>query len=369
MDRAPGAAQRRLSTVARVVFGFLTDWLDRRRALRNFRRPAAPPETDFTEYADEQIGLARDALAAGYPAGALAIFNKIRPRFPQRIVGTRAGRKVLLDLGFFDDAEALVLEARKRYPRYSDFAVGYAEVAFRRGDLPEALRRLKTVRRKFALVAEGYTIAAACLRRLDRPEELEAMMRRALRKLPNDLEVLVEHARQAEYLMDWEAALQRWQAAREHSDTLLILINISACLRMVGRYAEAEAAAKSISSRFPSDHSAYIELAKVAMARGDFEEAARRWETLRMRNPFVSIAYTAGADAARHAGRDAEADEILGKGVGQLSSDLDVHLEYARSAQRRSDHAAAAERWALVHERFPNCDEAHANLPAARPRT
>ena len=73
----------------------------------------------------------------------------------------------------------------------------------------------------------------------------------------------------------------------------------------------------------------------------------------------------------RRANRETEADELLCAAVARITSNLALHLEYARSAHRRKDWAVAAERWALVRERFPDCAEAgnqEANARAANER-
>ena len=102
----------------------------------------------------------------------------------------------------------------------------------------------------------------------------------------------------------------------------------------------------------------FVEMARVSLAKGDLAEAVRRWQSVFRQFPTFAIAYTAGAEAARQAGLHDEEDNILSQAVTWLKDDLGVHLEYARCAQRRSNWVAAAERWALVRKRFPDCEEA-----------
>ena len=103
----------------------------------------------------------------------------------------------------------------------------------------------------------------------------------------------------------------------------------------------------------------------IAIAEKDQDAVSTWWEYARERCPDFALAYTAGAEAARLAGRENEADQILELAVTRLRYDLGVHLEYARSRNSRSGGKPAAERWALVHERFPECEEARTKQAAA----
>jgi tetratricopeptide (TPR) repeat protein len=266
--------------------------------------------------------------------------------------------QLLLKLGAFDEADAMMKEGRKRYPGFEHFSKGYVQVAQQRGDPEEALRRCAVVRKKFPRLADGYTVAAECLTGLGRHDEAEAMIERAVRRVPSGLDLLVAYARQAERRLDWEEALRRWETVRAQFDHIYSHNGIAHCLRRIGRLDDAEKAAAETCKRFPEKPWAYATLADIAAARGDLDEAVRRWDTARRRCPSFAHAYKAGAAAERRAGRADKADSMLSLGVTMIRWDLDLHLQYAQSAHRRGDWAAAVERWALVRERFPDCDEA-----------
>jgi tetratricopeptide (TPR) repeat protein len=306
-----------------------------------------------------QIDRAREAFDRGDREQALTIWHRTRALFPELSMTSEGALQLLLNLGAFDEADALIQKGWRRYPRDAHLARGYVRVAYKRGNQEEALRRCEIVRRKSPRIAEGYTTAAACLTDLGRHQEAEAMIERAVRKLPRDYDVLVDHARHAVHRKDWQEALRRWEAVKSsEADRGLGLGGVAQCLREMGHYDEAEGIATEMCERFPTNPWGYAELAAIAAARGDLEGAAQRWEVARKRCPFFVTAYTTGAEAARRVGREAEADEILGVGARLLRSDLGVHLEYARNAHRHGDWPTAVERWALVRERFPECAEA-----------
>jgi uncharacterized protein HemY len=222
------------------------------------------------------------------------------------------------------------------------------------------------LRRKFPRVVEGYTVAAACLTRLGRENEADAMIEQAARRFPREFEIIVARARNAVRRKDWPNAFHRWESIRNQFDHFLGPVGMAQSLREMGRHAEAKELAMAASDQFPTVPWTYAELANIAAAEGDFNETRQHWETARSRCPDFVMAYTAGAEAARQVGQEAEADKILGLAVMRLRFNLDLHLEYVRNAHHRGDWDAATERWALVSDRFPECTEARERDAEAR---
>ena len=155
-----------------------------------------------------------EAFDSGDHDKALTIGNKTLRRFPEQCMASRPGLRLLLNLGSFDEIDAMMQEGRRRFPHDEHYATGYAQSAHRRGNLQEALYRCEIVRRKFSRVAEGYSIAAACLNSLGRRDEAEAMIGRGVRKLPNEFDLHIQHARNATQRHEWPEALRRWDMVR-----------------------------------------------------------------------------------------------------------------------------------------------------------
>jgi predicted Zn-dependent protease len=238
------------------------------------------------------------------------------------------------------------------------FAEGHAELVRRRGKPEEALRQCEFIRKRFPNAVGGYRIAAVTLANLGRHQESEAILNQADQKFPLEYDVRRRYALYAARRQDWPEALLRWQAIRKQFDLPEVATNISQSLRAMGRYPEAEAIVTGMSNRFPGDLNLHAELAGIAADNGELDKASQSWALLRTRSPSFVLAYTSGAEVARLADREADADAILSEGVTRVTSDLGIHLEYARSAQRLGNWTAAVERWALVRERFPECREA-----------
>lgn len=271
---------------------------------------------------------------------------------------SREALNLLLDLGAFDEADAMMQGGQRRHPYYEHFARGYVQVAHRRGNLQEALRRCEMVRRKFPCIAEGYTIAAACLTDLGRHDEAAEMMKCGVSKLPDQCEIYVQQGRNATHRREWLEALRAWEVVWGRFRELLGALGAAQCLREIGRFADAERFLTEANLGFARNVWVLTEWANLAVAKGDYDEGVRRWQVVLMQFPYFANAYPRGAEAMRKLGREAEADELLRLAVTRIPSDLTVHLEYARSAHRREDWSSAIERWGLVRNRFPECAEA-----------
>ena len=85
-----------------------------------------------------------------------------------------------------------------------------------------------------------------------------------------------------------------------------------------------------------------------------------------MQFPRSPSAYTGGAAALAALGRIDEADNLLAEGVKQCPDRSEIAVEHARSAHQREGWAEAAQRWALVRERFPDNVAGRSGLEEAR---
>ena len=338
----------------------LKEWFERRRAMRELRASETENSQAFEGYFAEQIDLARRSFEAGDQTGAPDIWNQMHARFPILCLTSENALSLVLDLGLCDEADALIQEGRKRYPRYRRlYAARFARVALRRGDFEEALRRCASLRRKYPSLPEGYGVAATSLVALGRHAEAEVLCGRGAVRLRNDFNLLVQHAHYASQRRDWLQALQRWNlVATRFPDLPTGTLGEAECLKELDRFDEAEDALNTVRERFSMKVESFAALAQLSFTKGDIAEAIRRWDVVIGRFPYFAPAYKNAAELLRRTGQDKKAEDLLGIAVTRVRSDLDVHLEYARCAHGAGDWTAAAERWALVRERFPDYDQA-----------
>lgn len=313
----------------------------------------------YERYFTEQIWQAKSAWGQGAGHSALQTWRAMRARFPELCLLSRPAFDLVLDLGLYDEAEALVREGRLRFPRHKElYEAIYVLTALRRGDSEETLRRCEALRGTLPKVAEGYTAAATCLGELGRWDEAELIIGLGTRKMPNSSHMFVRYAQLAEQRRDWTEALQRFNLAAKRFDVTVGFLGAAKCLKEMGRLDEATNLLAKTSERLARDPWPLAELASLAEFKGEFDEAARAWETLLKRFPSFDHGYLKGAAAMRKAGREAEGDELLRIAVRRSPTELIPNLEYARNAHRRRDWAAATVRWAAVLTRFPDCGEA-----------
>lgn len=339
--------------------------VDRWRTLREFRS-VEPAVSHFPQsYIDDEVERARMALSVGDRHLALTIWEETRRRFPEKSALSHPTVQLLLDLGSFGELEAMMEWGMSYYPGYPHFAAGYAAVAHRRGDLAVAIRRCESLRRLFPDTAEGYTIASACLADLGHNSEAESLISKAAVRMPHEAEIAFEYARCATRRGDWLEGLKRYNSIRSRFPHISASTCASECLRRLKRYEEAEEITNDLFNRFPGNSWVVVELAQIATAKADWEQSVKFWETARRRNPFHADSYIEGAASARQLGNEGAADAILAEGVERMSSDLTLHLAYAKNAQRLGNSSVAIERWSLAHQRFPESAEAALQLALA----
>ena len=341
------------------VFQVLKTWFDRRQAIRELRLAEIGHGSDFRPHFVIKIDIARRALKQGDRAQAVEIWRQVRAQFPGVSAISEEALGLALDLGYYDEAEVMLKDGPKYRPdREAYYLTGLARVAYRRGEPEEAVRRCSVLLRRFPTTADGYHIGATCLSELGRHEEADALLARGLASLPTDFEINRHYAQLARQRRAWPEALSRWELMRGRFKDIAVPVGSAEALREMGRLAEAEEVLTDASRRHDESNRLIAEWANLATAKGDLTAAVQYWTKAVRLYPSFAMAYTRGAKAMREIGQEAEADELLCLAVRRIKTNLALHLEYARSAHRRRDWTAAAERWRLVRDRFPDSVEA-----------
>jgi tetratricopeptide (TPR) repeat protein len=341
------------------VFQALKARFDRWQAIRELRSAEIRHGSDFRPHFVIKTDIAVRALQQGDRALAVEIWRQMRAQFPGVSAVSEGALGLALELGYYDEAEAMLKEGPKYRPEREAFCLtGLARVAYRRGDLEEAVRRCSTVLRSFPTEPHGYHIAATCLAELGRHEEADAVLARGMASLPTDFEMNRRYAQLAKQRRAWPEALRRWELMQSRFKDIAGPVGSAEALREMGRLAEAEEVLTEASKRYDESNRLIAEWANLATAKGDLTAAIEYWAKAVRLFPSFAMAYTRGAKAMRELGQETEADELLCLAVKRIKTNLALHLEYARSAHRRHDWAAAAERWRLVRDRFPDCVEA-----------
>jgi len=147
---------------------------------------------------------------------------------------------------------------------------------------------------------------------------------------------------------DWSEMWQRYpDYAMTAREALVAVVDI-------GLYDEAdEVLSKSVEKYFSLPKIAEL-WAEVALARGDYTEAIRRWTIVRTRFPGEARAFAMSAVTLKHLGRTQEAEAMLVQAAQIDPGDYVVVSQYAALATEQGDWPEALRRWNLVRERFSN---------------
>src|SRR5438045_8049822 len=133
-------------------------------------------------------------------------------------------------------------------------------------------------------LATSYIEEARRLKEAGRFDEMETVLREALKCVPGNSDLLVDHARLAERRGDFAEAAERWARLRREAPHHSVgFIAGALALRDAGRFDDAEALLRDAMQRFPDEAGPVIDHAWLAHVRRDWTEASSRWEDVRSR--------------------------------------------------------------------------------------
>ena len=200
----------------------------------------------------------------------------VHKNFPDAAVSHVGIGSALRDIGEFDTAETAFAKATERFPTDLWAAHNYAEIAGRRGDWAEALRRWERVRQGFPEHASAHVGAADALLKLERYEEADQLLSHASDAFPMDYWGLVSYARLAARQHRWDEAIRRWDVALQRFPCdAAAHIGKAEALIQAGRFSEAEVFLKASIERFPAE----THLSRLGSEIADRRRAAGRVNT------------------------------------------------------------------------------------------
>lgn len=169
------------------------------------------------------------------------------------------------------------------------------------------------------------------------------------------LEEMVDAAARARDAGDPQGAAECWeQALRRFSDEPRVHAGYANLLREMRRLDEAESVLAKAMSRFPTRQAIAVAYAWVAHARGDWQEASRRWTMVRGDFPACFDGYFGGGASLKAALRYDDADEVYRLALARFPVSCVVLGDFAAVAQARGDSAEASRRWIVARTLFPN---------------
>jgi tetratricopeptide (TPR) repeat protein len=229
----------------------------------------------------------------------------------------------------------------------------YALSALERGDHREASELWAKSLDRYPGDTSTSFLTLPVLIGLRRFDEAEALMRQGRIKYPSEVHFAAGLGEIAQARNDHKLAVERWAALRKRfPGAVQGYVRGSESLRALDRLDEAEDLAKKAKKQFHLEIGGFLEYARVAVDRQEWEEALRRWEPVREQFGYFG-GYVGSAQALSHLGRYDEADELLQKAVIRFGTNPGPLSEFARVAEAKGDLTEAVRRWGGVLSRFP----------------
>jgi tetratricopeptide (TPR) repeat protein len=160
--------------------------------------------------------------------------------------------------------------------------------------------------------AEACIQAAGEFGQQGKLHEADACLAATVARFPDSDMVAIHYAWAANRLLDWDAALARWEAMLERfPNHWAAMSGRGEALRELGRLDDAEAALAEAILRHPDDFMARAQQAQVSVRRQDWDEALERWRAFQVRFPDLEYGELGIAEALMEMGRLDEAQSAL----------------------------------------------------------
>lgn len=196
-------------------------------------------------------------------------------------------------------------------------------------------------------------LALRVLMRLRRYDDATTVMRHGQRRSPGEPRFLQGLGQIAQAKGDHDEAILIFAQLRKSFPGVMEgYTSATESLKTTNRLAEAEVLITKAMKNFHDHIAPFLEFARIAMLRQDWEEALRRWQPIRDRFEHV-IGFVGAAQAMAHLGRYEAAEELLQQARYRFGSDAGPLSEYARVAEAKGDAAEVSRRWQDVLDRFP----------------
>jgi tetratricopeptide (TPR) repeat protein len=261
---------------------------------------------------DEAIAVLREAAARRNLPEIVRLAEEVQARFPHRADGYHIGATALRESKRFDEVDALLKEAMTRFPDAAWPLVESTWAAHASGDREAAIQRSAQLRARFPTNQVGYRVAAVALREGKRLDEIDAVLREAMTRFPDEDWPLVESVWAAYGSGVREAAILRAQHLRARFPANEAGYRVAAvALRESRRFDEVDVLLREAMTRFPDEAWPLEESAWAAHVSGAWDEGVHRAELLRARFPMRPAGYRFGIHALRLVKRPDEADAVL----------------------------------------------------------
>ena len=229
----------------------------------------------------------------------------------------------------------------------------YANAALDNNDLRQAAAIWDTLVADHRAVAFESPLALRVLLRLRRYDEATMVMRHGQQRFPGEPRFLQGLGQIAQAKGNHEEAIKVFAQLRKRFPGVMEGYTFAMeSLKVTNRLAEAEPLVVKAMKHFHSHIAPFLEYARIAVLREDWEEALRRWQPIRDQFDHV-IGFVGAGQALARLGRYDAAETLLQQARHRFGTDPSPLSEFARVAEARGEAAEACRRWKDVVHRFP----------------
>ena len=229
----------------------------------------------------------------------------------------------------------------------------YANAALDNNDHRQATEIWDRLMADHRSAAFASPLALRVLLRLRRYDEATMVMRQGQQRYPAEPRFLQGLGQIAQAKGDHDEAILIFARLRKGFPGVMEGYTSAAeSLKATNRLDEAEELVGRAMKNFHSHIAPFLEYARIAMVRQDWEAALRRWQPIQ--DQFAHVAgFVGAAQALVHLGRYDAAEQLLQDARYRFGSGPELLSEYARVAEARGDAGEAVRRWNDVLSRFP----------------
>jgi tetratricopeptide (TPR) repeat protein len=269
--------------------------------------------------------------------------------------------------GQMAEAERFVTGALQHFPGNLPMLTLHADLASQRQDWAEAASRWARLRELAPDRLDGVIGEVGALRQLGRLDEAEALAAEAVRRFPDNADLLSSYAAVAAARQDWRDAADRLRRLLALSPgNLPAALGLVGALQRQGLLEEAEQVAAGAIALHPDNEAMLSAYAAIASHSKRWDKAVQRWQMVYDRCPARVSTYHAYIRALVEDDKLVKAEEIAAEAIGYAPQDRALLMQHATIAERRLDVLEAQSRWTAVKRKFPDDEEVAECLQRAK---
>ncbi len=301
-------------------------------------------------------GLANIAQKQQKWSEALDYWQLVHKRFPEFRPAYIQGGRALLEVGNFEEAEAIFKVSSEKWPKDRQPLEGLAQTSQHLGKWSEALKRWQRIIDKFPENIDSYIKKGNVFIQLGKFVEAEEMFSKAAHKFPNAPQPLEGFARIAQRQLRWSKALERWEkVSKPFPENIQAHIQKGNILIELGKFGEAESTFKEAAAKWPHRPAALEGIVRTLQSQSKLIQALSASEKLLEDFPNHLPAYMRQGNILIQLGENEKAKVVFMQAIKEWPNALAPHEGLIRLQFSTLNWLKALEMWENLTKRFSYC--------------